>query len=124
MATHADPDHPIIDRPHEFRIGTLHLHVGLDGQEPYLDLHLHRRDEERRLRFYSPQDLEIEKGFPEPTHGMRILDVSGRQLEGLRVRVADFEASWGSITFWAKDVVDHAALRHVEDHTPPAGSPD
>ncbi len=106
MATDGDPQHTIIDRPHEFRIGTLHYHVGLDGQESHLDLHLHRGDEVRRLRFYSPQDIEIEKGFPLPTGGMVILDVTGRQMEGLRVRVADFEASWGSITYWAREVVD------------------
>ena len=36
-----------------------------------LDLHLHRGDVVRRLRFYSPQDIEIEIGFPSRLTGWR-----------------------------------------------------
>ena len=101
-----DPEHPIVDRPWEHEIAALHYHVGLDGSEPYLDLDLERDGVVRRLRFWSPQDLKIEPGFPMPTHGMIIFDVSRRQLDRLKVRVADFEASTGRITFWAREVVD------------------
>ncbi|MCC7063385.1 MAG: hypothetical protein IT456_11310 [Planctomycetes bacterium] len=101
-----DPDHPIISKPWECSIGEFHYHVGLDGSEPFLDLSLHRGEVVRRLRFWSPQQLKIEDGFPSPTHGMAILDVGGRGLEGLRVRVVDFEASGGAVTFWARCVVD------------------
>lgn len=105
-----DPDHPIIERPFRYQIGALHYHVGLDGAEPYLDLDLHHGGVDRRLRFWSPRQLVIEDGFPNPTHGMAILDVRGRRLDGLRVWVTDFEASWGKISFWARDVVDRDTL--------------
>ena len=101
-----DPDHPIIQRAHEYRIRGLRYETGADGQEPFVELHLQRGDEIRRLRFWSPQKFRIEEGFPEPIGGMVIKDVSARQLEGLRVQVADFEAIEGVITFWARDVVD------------------
>ena len=101
-----DPPHPIIDRPHEFSIADLRYHVGLDGTEPFIDMMLQRGSDLRRLRFFSPRQLVIDDGFPVPTSGMEILDVSKRQLGDLRVRVGDFEASHGAITFWARDVVD------------------
>jgi hypothetical protein len=37
---------------------------------------------------------------------MEILDVRSHQMEGLGVRVSDFKSSWGSITFWARNVVE------------------
>lgn len=105
-----DPDHPIVDRPWQHAIAALHYHVGLDGGEPYLDLDLERDGVVRRLRFWSPQRLQIDDGFPRPTHGMVILDVRRRQLEGLNVWVTDFEASSGKISFWAREVVDRDGL--------------
>lgn len=102
-----DPDHPIIDRPWEYSIAELRYHSGLDGSEPFVDLVLQRGAVVRRLRFWSPQQFQIEKGcFPHPTYGMQILDVSGRRLDRLRVWVSDFEGTDGAITFWARDVVD------------------
>ena len=102
-----DPVHPILDRPHEYSIAELRYHAGLDGTEPYVDLEFRKEAVVRRLRFWSPQQFAIEEGcFPHPTHGMEILDVRGRRLEGLGVRVADFEGSPGAITFWARQVVD------------------
>jgi len=101
-----DPHHPIIERPYEYAIADLRYHMGLDGSEPFLDVTLVRGDTTRRLRFLSPQDLRIERGFPEPTGGMVILDVRGRQLDGVQVEVADWEASHGAITFYARDVVN------------------
>jgi hypothetical protein len=109
----SDPNHPIVTEPWRYRIGALHYHVGLDDTEPYLDLDLHRDGEVRRLRFWSPAELEIEPGFPGPTYGMVILDVRARQLERLNVRVIDSEGTWGSITFWARDVVDRDTLDAV-----------
>jgi len=96
-----DPSHPIIDRPNEYRILSLRYDTGSEAGEPFIDLHLGRGTIVRKLRFWSP-----EEGFPEPTHGMMILDVRARQMDGLGVQVADVEASWGAITFWARDVVD------------------
>lgn len=37
---------------------------------------------------------------------MAILDVRSRGLDGLSVWVTDFEASWGKISFWAREVVN------------------
>ncbi|MFT7676387.1 MAG: hypothetical protein ACI8QC_000358 [Planctomycetota bacterium] len=101
-----DPPHPIIDHPHEYRIIDMRYYVCSGDDEPFLDLFLRRENTVRKLRFWSPQNLEVEKGFPQPTSGMQILDVSKRQLDGLNVQVADFEASWGSITFMAREVID------------------
>jgi hypothetical protein len=67
---------------------------------------LHRDRIVRRLRFWSPQQLQVEEGFPRPTRGMAILDVRARRLDGLAVWVTDFEASSRKISFWARDVVD------------------
>jgi len=101
-----DPQHPIIERPYEYAIADLRYHMGLDGSEPFLDLILVRGGTTRRLRFLSPQNLQIEHGFPAPTSGMVILNVRGRQLDRLGVQVADWEASHGGITFYARDVID------------------
>lgn len=101
-----EPIHPIIDRPHEYYIMSLNFVRSYDDQEAYLDLELQRGEVVRRLRFLSPHELEIEKGFPMPTGGMVIYDVRARQWENIGVRVDDFEASRGSIKFWAREVID------------------
>ena len=102
-----DPDHPIIERPHEYSVTRFVYDVlGNRVGEPFIDLSLSKGELFRRLRFLSPQNLRIEEGFPAPTHGMAIRDIRGRQWQGLGVEVADFEASWGAITFVARAVVD------------------
>jgi hypothetical protein len=107
MSFDGDPDHPIIDSPFEYEIIEFCYHNDPnESKNAYLDLTLRRGITVRRLRFLQPQDLEIEKGFPRPTRGMCILDVRHRQLNGVNVRVADFEASWGKLTFWAREVLD------------------
>lgn len=101
------PIHPIIHRPHEYEIVRLDYHHDLNYRlGSFLDLTLSRGGVTRRLRFFQPQRLVIEEGFPSSTHGMVILDISHRQWDGLRVEVADFEASCGSITFCAAKVID------------------
>lgn len=102
-----DPDHPIIKTPWQYQIVHLTYHIDVDdGHESYLDLHLIRDGVVRRLRFREPQCLKIEEGFPAPTHGMEILDISGRHWERLGVEVRDFEGSMGGIEFLARDVID------------------
>lgn len=102
-----DSLHPIIDAPHKYDIIGFNYQVNLyDHLQSYIDLTLEKETTIRRLRFYGPHDLEIEKGFPSPTGGMEILDVSDRQLCDTNVWVNDFEASHGAITFWAKNVID------------------
>ncbi len=102
-----ETDHPIIDKPWEYNIVEFRYHVDLrNWKESFIDLHLKKGIILRRLRFFSPQNLKIEQGFPQPTHGLCILDIRSRQLEGFGVEVSDFEAGRGSITFLASEVVD------------------
>lgn len=106
MRTAEDPDHPILTRPWEYEVVGFSYMRPEDGTEPYIDLTLRKGQVVRRLRFFSPQEIEIEKGFPCSTHGMYFSDVRARGMEGLGVRVGDFEASSGRVSFWARDVVD------------------
>jgi hypothetical protein len=106
MPRDADPDHPIIERPWEYEIVGLCYHNERDSApEPYIDLVLQNGRDRRCLRFLGPRDLEITGGFPSSS-GLCILDVSRRQLEGLRVWVANFENGGGCPTFWAREVVE------------------
>ena len=102
----SDPRHTILPDAWRYEITGLHLELAPgDGAEPFLDLTVRLGDDVRRLRFYSPQDVEIERGGP-VSGGLTILDVRGRQLDRLGVRVDDYEASPGSLRFWARDVKD------------------
>jgi hypothetical protein len=102
-----EPNHPILDRAWTYEIVGLRLErVPLDGGEPFLDLVLRSGAERRLLRFWSPADLEIEKGGPTMTSGLAILDVRARGLEHIGVMVTDFEASTGSVRFVARTVED------------------
>jgi hypothetical protein len=99
-----DPDHPIVERPWEYEIVGLYYHRDLDSwADSYIDLTLQKGPRRRCLRFLGPQDLEITAGFPNSS-GLCILDVSRRQLDGLRVRVVNLEAHGGCPTFWAREV--------------------
>ncbi len=101
-----DPDHPIIEHPFRYRVVSFCFHRTLDdSEEAYLDLSLQHEQVVRRLRFFSPQDISIEEGFPHGA-GMYIADVRQRGLDGLGVRVGDFEAMGGAIRFWARTVID------------------
>ena len=98
-------NHPIIESPHLCDIVFFsYTFVESDNLISYIDLHLKKDDELTKLRFWGPQDLEIEKGFPWATGGMFIEDVSSHGLESLNIYVGDFETSNGSVTFWAKSV--------------------
>ena len=101
-----DHDHPILDKPWTWQLMEFAYHLDpVDWRKSYIDLLIEREGRVRRLRFFSPRDLEISQGLP-TSIGMCILDVGGRQLEGLRVRVANFEQSHGAPTFWAARVVE------------------
>lgn len=105
-----DPDHPILPRAHEYRIVGFCLQLEpLGASESYVDLTVQRGSERRLLRFWSPSDIEIERGGPADTGGLQVQDISGRQLAGLTVRVADFEASQGAVHFLARAVDDRTA---------------
>jgi hypothetical protein len=99
-----DRDHPVLPDAWRYQIVGLHLELKPESEaEPFLDLTLELDGSRHVLRFFGPQSLEIEEGGP-ASGGLKILDVSGRQLNGLRVRVDDDEASSGSLRFWARDV--------------------
>ncbi|KPA33366.1 Uncharacterized protein AMR50_1908 [Leptospira interrogans] len=53
-----------------------------------------------------PSGIRIEDGFPSPTGGLCILDISERQWEGKLIEVTDFESGHGAIHFFAKSVVE------------------
>jgi hypothetical protein len=101
-----DPDHSILDEPFRWELLEFtYRRDPADRRESYIDLVFEREGEVRRLRFFAPQQLSIPEGLPN-TFGMVIVDVSARQLEGLGVRVANFEQSYGAPSFWAARVVE------------------
>ncbi len=106
MSKDGDPHHPIIERPWEYEIVSLCYHRDLNSwADSSIDLTLQSGDCRRRFRFLGPQDLRITEGFPNSS-GLCILDVSKRQLDGIGIRVANFELHGGCPTFWAREVVE------------------
>ena len=102
-----DPRHPILRESWRYEVVALRLErKPIDGGEPFLDLVLGLASERRTLRFWSPSDLEIERGGPVMTGGLVILDVRGRGLERIGVKVDDFEGSHGGVRFVARTVED------------------
>lgn len=75
-----------------------------DPSQSFIDMTLLKHSESVTLRFWQPINLKIEQGFPRPTRGMVFYDLSADQLENIGIEVADFEASWGAVTFSAKSV--------------------
>ena len=99
------PEHDILPDARSYSIVAFHLERDLEGgSEPFLDLTLRRGAERRILRFWSPRDLEIERGGPTYTGGLQISDISSQGLEDLTVRVWDCEGSRGAVSFVAKRV--------------------
>ena len=102
-----EQNHPIIEKPWEYRVIFFQYNCSSENfLEHSLDLWLQKEGTVKKLRFGAPVDLKIEAGFPNPTHGMQILDISERGLENKNIWVHDFEATPGSITFYALDVVE------------------
>ncbi len=100
-----DVEHSILPRAFEYEIVGFHLErEPVDEQEPYLDLVLRRGADRRVLRFWSPVDIEIERGGPTMTSGLVIRDIRRRGIEKLGVRVDDFEGTQGAVRFSARAV--------------------
>ena len=98
--------HPIIRRPHEFRV----VFIGVefcetDFERSYIDIHFEKVNELKKLRFFQPVELEIEKGFSGNVCGMEILDVRHYQMDGIGVKVQNCEQDPG-ISFLAKKVIE------------------
>lgn len=101
-----DNEHPILQAPWTWELTEFVYHRNRENwNASYIDLVFEREGKVRRLRFFAPQDLEMGEGLPNSS-GMCILDVSDRQMEGLRVRVANFEQPHGAPTFWAARVIE------------------
>jgi len=101
-----DPDHPILPDPWRWELREFTFRRDQDDwRESYIDLVFERDRVPKRLRFFAPQQVQISEGIPN-AFGMVILDVSGRQLDGLGVRIANFEQSYGARTFWAARVIE------------------
>jgi hypothetical protein len=112
MIVDTDFDHPILDAPYMWELSEFTYHSDqIDQRESYIDLVFVRDESIRRLRFFGPRELEISCGLPNSC-GLCILDVTGRQLEGIRVRVVCIEgSSHGVPRFWASHVVDLDTLK-------------
>ncbi|MBS1157070.1 MAG: hypothetical protein H6R07_2994 [Proteobacteria bacterium] len=97
--------HSVLSKPHEYELSEFRYHVEKkDPSLSFIDMTLQKNAESVTLRFWQPINLKIEEGFPQPTGGMVFYDLSADGLENIGVKVADFEASWGSVTFSAKIV--------------------
>ncbi len=97
--------HPILDRPHRYRI--VEFRYVIDWDEPrlsFIDMRLCLDSDEVALRFWQPVNLSIEAGFPHPTGGMVFYDRSADSLQDIGIDVADFESSHGSVLFSAREV--------------------
>jgi hypothetical protein len=100
-------DHPILPEAWRYEIVGLRLErAPEDGREPFLDLTVKLGDRRPTLRFWSPTDIEIERGGPYVTSGLTIKDVRSRGMEGVGVKVDDFEATTGAVRFVARSVED------------------
>ena len=105
MLEQEDPFHSILERSWDYEVVSFCFKQGLNNEfEAYVDLTLRNESDVRHLRFFSPQNIEIEEGFPIKTGGFSIYDISAKGWDKLNVRVDDFEASRGAIRFWARKV--------------------
>jgi hypothetical protein len=99
-----DPEHSIL------REAWKHELVGFNynglAEEPYIDLVLRHAESKviRRLRFFSPQELSISS--LQMNWGLAIADVRQRQMQGIGVRVFNFENGPGPAEFYAREVID------------------
>ena len=99
--------HPILEKPWEYKIVFFEYDCSSENfLEHAIELWLKKENTIKKLQFTAPSDLKIEACFPQPTHGMEILDIQERGLENKNIWVHDFEATLGSITFYARDVVE------------------
>ncbi|BEU97461.1 hypothetical protein ACDW_31660 [Acidovorax sp. DW039] len=97
--------HPILNRPNEYAISDFRYHVDREQpSESFIEMTLQKNMDSVTLRFWQPANLKIEEGFPRPTRGMVFYDRSADGLENTKIEVADFESSWGAITFCARGV--------------------
>ncbi len=110
-----DPEHPLLPDPYSWAVVEFTYRSDpVDWHESYIDLVFSRGRVERRLRFFAPREVELPRGQMGGWCRVFVADVTGRQLEDVRVRVGSFEPDWCVPSFWASHVVEVAEPRHAE----------
>lgn len=105
MVSENYPEHTILPEAWRYKISGLRLELEpVECDEPFLELTFRKDEKIKILRFWSPQELEIERGGPVWTSGFVILDISSRGWDKLGIQVSDFEMSGGAIRFFARAV--------------------
>jgi len=103
MTRKMDPDHPIL--PDAWKHEIVSFHSAGDGDERYVDVALRHRETKvvTCLRFLGVRDVSFSDA--PMSHGLEILDVRGRQLEGVAVQVSNFENAPDQVRLLARDVL-------------------
>lgn len=104
MLIHAK-DHPVLRDAIDWLVKELRYTLPQRGDARVV-LGLHRAEESLLLRFEGVDEFSVMSGFPDAPNsgdrvGVRILDVTHLQWNGVTVRV---ESSCGGLSFWARSV--------------------
>ena len=104
MLIHAK-DHPVLRDAVAWHVTEVRYALSRRGNARVV-LGLHRADASLQLRFEGVDEFSVVSGFPDAPNcgervGVRILDVTHLQWEGVTVRV---ESSCGGLSFWARSV--------------------
>ncbi len=104
MTPMKDPDHPIL--PEAWKHEVVEFHWSCTGDEPFVDLVLRHAENGsvRRLRFLRPEEVRFADAGMQ--WGLYIQDIRSRQLQGLNVKVGNFENAPTTVELMAWDVVD------------------
>lgn len=113
-----DPYHPILPDPYSWELVEFTYRRDPDDwRETYIDLLFAQNGAERRLRFFAPREVELPCGTMGGWCRVFVADATGRQMEGMRVRVGSFEPDWCVPSFWSASVVEVSEQRHAEPDT-------
>jgi len=101
-----DPNHPILESPWLWEINRIEWAAGTGETPSDLDVTFIRGAVSRARRFIDAQDVtvNIEGRLPVQFGEMVILDIRGRQLDGLRVQVTEGGASGSPLELYARRV--------------------
>ena len=104
MSHRTDPDLPIL--PEACKYEVVEFHWSCIGEEPYVDLVLRHAENGavRRLRFRRPEEVRFANAGM--SSGLYIQDIRSRQLQGLNVKVGNFENNATPVELMAADVID------------------
>ncbi len=104
MLIHAK-DHPVLRDAVAWLVKELRYTIPQRGDARVV-LGLRRADESLQLRFEGVDEFTVMSGFPDASNsgervGVRILDVTHLQWDGVTVRV---DSACGGLSFWARSV--------------------